>query len=195
MLSKQPIQTSTADRELFIRTVPNLMTFLAVLLTLGFLVMIFSALTGIQLGSALSHPNPFTGYEAIWPGQPTVGLSEYVQGMDAGFVNCFSGDRYSTGSFGSWGIEAYLCMDAPSDRVFRSVQIAIADNRIHDLLLFSNVLPENTLMLYWGIPDSIAASGKYQWVELYWERSTYSANALVNKIDSVVKLITVTAKA
>jgi hypothetical protein len=182
------------DRELFIRTLPNIMIIVAILLTFGFLVTIISALTGIELGNTLSHPNPFTAYEAIWPGQPTAELSEYIQRTDAGFVNCFSGDRYSTGSFGSWGIERYLCMDNPSDSVFGSVQVAIADSRIHNLLLFSNVLLENALMLYWGIPDSIAQSRKSQWVELYWERRGYSASALVNKTNSVVKLITVTAK-
>lgn len=194
MLSSQRIQSPTSDRELFVRDLPTYVIFLAVLLTLSFLVMITSAFTGVQLGSTLSHPNPFTPYETIWPGQTAAALFEYAQGSGTGFVNCFSGERYAIGSFGSWAKDRYQCMNTLGDSVFRSVQVDVAQNRIHDMLLFSDVLPEDTLMLYWGIPDSIAQSGNPQWLKLYWERSTYSADALVNKADSIVKLITLTVK-
>ena len=86
------------------------------------------------------------------------------------------------------------CADYPKGNIFRTVSVTIENNRIRQLEFYSDVLPEDSLLLYWGMPDSITQSGNPQIVNLYWERSTYSALASVMKSGSVVKLITLTAK-
>jgi len=196
-------RTSTSHRGLVIRTLPALVAFLAILLTMTFLVLMASLLEGIQLRNTLIGANPFTAYEVLWPGQPLNSVTAYAQGKRKGFVSCFSGQPLfnqtspapSTGATGSCspptGNGFYL--DSGDDPIFQTVAVTIIDDRVSELMLFSNSLQEDAVSLYWGAPDTIALSGDNQSFELYWERSSYSANALVNKADSVVKLITITA--
>ncbi len=85
------------------------------------------------------------------------------------------------------------CMDSRTDGVFRWMTVAIGDDQVQKLELFSDFLQRDTLLLYWGAPDAIAKSGDDLYMDLYWERGTYSAKASVLEHDSMVKVVTLTA--
>jgi len=185
-------------------TLPGLVVLLSVLLTFSFFVLMLSTLVGLQLGNTLLHPSPFGGFEALWPGQSIVGLSAYARHTARGYLPCVTSVtpprhylglqvQFAAGAYNGGG-SALKCADYPKDDVFRTVNVTIENNRIQQLEFYSDVLPEDGLLLYWGMPDSITQSGNPQIVNLYWERKTYSALASVIKSDLVVRLLTLIAK-
>jgi hypothetical protein len=86
------------------------------------------------------------------------------------------------------------CMNAPNDGVFRWMTVAIDDSQVQELKLFSEVLQQDSLFLYFGAPDAIGKSGSDSRLDLYWDRGTYSVTASVQVHDLVVKLVTLAAK-
>ncbi len=77
---------------------------------------------------------------------------------------------------------------------FRTMRVTVVDNRVQELVLFSDILQQDSLMLYWGIPDSITGSNNDRWMFLNWNRDTYSAVAMVTQSNSMVQLLTLTSK-
>jgi hypothetical protein len=204
--AEQPLNNvSIGFKPLHVNTLPGIVVRLSVLLTLSFVVLILSTLAGLQLGNTLLHPSPFAAFEAIWPGQSVTSLSAYAGRNARDSLPCIAASAPQSQYIGldvqvapvayNGSAQAVMtCADYPKDDIFRTVSVTIENNRIRQLEFYSDVLPEDSLLLYWGMPDSITQSGNPQIVNLYWERSTYSVLASVMKSGSVVKLITVTAK-
>ena len=192
------------NKPLLINTLPGILALLAVLLTVSFLVLTLSTLTGLQLGNALVHPNPFAAYEAVWPGQSAASVAAFALGSRQGYMPCVAGAsprkpyaslevRIAPGAYETLGDKGD-CIHAPNNGIFRWMTVAIEDDQVQELQLFSDVLQQDTLLLYWGAPDAIAKAGNDSLLNLYWERSTYSAVASVLERDSVVRAVTLTAK-
>jgi hypothetical protein len=77
---------------------------------------------------------------------------------------------------------------------FRSMRVTLVDNRVQELILFSDVLQQDTVLYYWGIPDSIKGSPMDKWMYLYWNRDGYSVVAMVTQSNARVGLLRLTAK-
>lgn len=189
------------------QTLPKAVLVAAVGLTIGFVMFMLSTIAGLQLGNTLLRPSPFIPYEAIWPGQTLESLEAYARGLPERQIACMAGGSPSLGSPYS-GVTVYhipenmpntslnaelVCSYQPASGLFRWVTVRIINSRISQLELLSDVLPEDVLQLYWGMPDAISRMGRDQRLNLYWERSGYSAMATVMETSSVVRIVTLTA--
>lgn len=203
-MSEIPIlDREPSRRALVIPALPTLLLVLALLLTFGLLIAMITVLISFRLGDMMARPNPFTAYEAIWPGQPITDMAEYSIRMPKGYFRCYTesfGIEYPsqriTVTYGTNQPPQNMTCDNSADNdVFRYMGIRINDSRIQELDLFSDVLHEDTLFLYWGAPDAITEGQIGKTVYLYWDRSTYEATATITKPYSVVNLVTIKAKA
>ena len=178
---------------LVIHTVPFFMAFVAVLLTVSFVILIASIVSGLGIRTMLLHPNPFAAYESVWPNQSIASVAAYAQHIPQGSMACVSGAsprqpyssldvRVAPGAYSSLGSNI-RCMNTPRDGVFGWMTIAIDDNRVQELQLFSDGFRQDALLLYWGAPDAITRSGDDSSLHLYWEHSTYSAVASIRETD------------
>ena len=142
--------------------------FIAVLLTFSFMLLILSTLAGLQLGNTLRRPNPFVNYEALWPGQPITSLATYGRQNRNSYLPCIAGTspleayrglgiRVSPGAYDSLG-QVIQCVDYPNDGVFHSISVTIVADQIQQVEFHSDVLREDMLLLYWGMPDSITSA-------------------------------------
>jgi hypothetical protein len=86
------------------------------------------------------------------------------------------------------------CFDYPTDGIFRWITFRLNNDQVQELQLFSDVLQQDTLFLYWGAPDAIHQSGDERRLNLHWERDTYSVMASVIKSSWIAQLVTITAK-
>ncbi len=200
---RRPVKRASS-RKLVIHTLPAFVTFIAVVLTLSFIILIASAFTGLRLGNSLLHPNPFAAYEAVWLGQSMASVAAYAQRTPQGYISCVSdalpGQQFSgmeVRIVPSNGLSSRIrCMmvNATDDGEFRWMMVTIDENRVQELQLSSDSLPQDVLFLYWGPPNSISRSGTDSLLNLYWERSTYSAMAAIREADSTVTSVTLTAR-
>ena len=191
-----------SSKTLVIHTLPALVGFVAILFTFGFVVLMLSVLTGFQAGNMLLHPNPFASYEALWPGQPITSIAGYFSQAPEGHLHCmlvetgsesyFRLDAISiVGAVTAYQHRTIFCQQFPDNGVFRAITVNIETDRVQALQLISSVLQQDALYLYWGAPDAITRGN--QSLYLRWDRSTYSAVARVNEVNSVVQRVTVTA--
>lgn len=189
------------------QTLPKAVLVAAVGLTIGFAMFMLSTIAGLQLGNTLLRPSPFIPYEAIWPGQTLESLEAYATGLPEGQIACMAGSAHSPGTPYT-GETVYhipentpstlsntelVCSYQPASGLFRWVTVRIKNSRIAQLELLSDVLPEDVLLLYWGMPDAISRMGREQRLNLYWERGSYSAMATVMEVSSMVRIVTLTA--
>ena len=189
---------------IIIYTLPAFVTFIAVVLTLSFIILIVSVFAGLHLENSLLHSNPLAAYEGVWPGQSTASVAAYAQRTPQGYISCVSdtpGQQFR-------GMEVRIvpgpppssskirCMkvNAPDDGKFRWMMVTIDENRVQELQLSSDSFPQDVLLLYWGPPDSISRSGTDSLLNLYWDHSTYSAMAVIRETDSIVKSVILTAR-
>jgi hypothetical protein len=179
-----------------------LVGFLAVLLTLSFITLIGSILLGFSTGDRLLHPNPFVGYEALWPGQSIASVAAFAERTPEGRMACITGvspsERYLglditvIAASSDQTDKTISCRYFPKDGGFNKTFVIIDADRVQEVQLFANSLPEDALLLYWGAPDSIT-KGHDQFMYLRWDHSTYIATAQVAEPDSVVKCVTLIA--
>ncbi len=176
------------------------------LFTLLFVLFMLSIISGYQLGNTLLRPSPFIPYEAIWPGLELDSLVAYARRTPEGFINCSSGVSATTSQpypvtttyvipRDSAALNGRLvCFFQPASGAFRWVTVHVEDEQIQQVELLSDVLPEDALLLYWGMPDAISRMGSDQRLNLFWERNSYSAMATVVETTSTVRIVTLTAK-
>ena len=187
-----------------IYTFPVLMVFASALLLFSFSLMILAIFGGLSIGNMALRPSPFAAYEGIWPGQSSASVAAYGMRIPQGYMPCISGAsplksysglevRVAPGAYNALGT-IVNCMSSPKDGVFHWMTMTIIDNRVKELNLFSDVLKQDTLLLYWGAPDAISKSDNDSQLNLYWERRTYSVIASILELDSVVKRVKLTAK-
>lgn len=187
-----------------IHTLPRVVLVAAFGLTFGFVTFILSTMAGMQLGNTLLRPSPFIPYEAIWPGQALESLETYVRRLPEGQITCTSGTSPSPSMpYASPVVyripgdailsSELVCSYEPASGLFRWVTIRMRNAQIAQLELISDVLPEDVLLLYWGMPDAILRMGSNQRLNLFWERGSYSAMATVMEATSVVRIVTLTA--
>ena len=193
-----------ASQGFVIYPLPAFVMFVATLLTLSFIILILAIVVGLHVGDSLLHPNPLATYGGVWPGQSQPSVAAYARRLPQGRISCITGAsprqqyigldvRVAAGAYDALG-RKISCMNKLDDGVFRWMTVAIDGNHVRELRLFSDTLPQDALLLYWGPPDSISRLGTDSLLNLYWEHSTYSAMAAVRESDSVVKLITLTAR-
>jgi hypothetical protein len=153
-------------------TFPTIVVRLSILFTFSFITLILSILAGLRLGNSLLHPSPFSAYEAVWPGQSIASLSEYAQQTIPDRLPCLTDVsprreypglevRVAAGAYNVLG-QAIKCTAYPKDGMFRVISLTIESDRIRQLEFYSEVLSEDVLLLYWGMPDSITPSGNPQ---------------------------------
>jgi hypothetical protein len=195
-----------APRALVIFVLPTLHLLLALLLTAITLTAIMSLLVSFRLGDMMARPNPFDNYALVWPGQSLADVAEYAHRTPEGHIACQSRtpilNEYpgllllaipNTDIF--YGPpQPVTCMDAIEKGTFRSVSITLKNGRIQELNLFSDFLQQEVLFLYWGAPDAITKGQNDQSLYLNWDRSTYTATAMLTKPYLVVSLVTLRAK-
>jgi hypothetical protein len=190
------------SRRVLVFPVPSTVLFvLALLLTFGLVMLMLTFLISFRLGDLMARPNPFTAYESIWPGQSIANMSQYAVRAPKAYFRCytessgaqFPGERVNI-PYGDNQPPQNMTCENNADDVFRYMGIRIKDNRIQELDLFSDVLQEDTLFLYWGAPDAITEGQIGKTVYLHWNRSSYEATATITKPYSVVNLVTITAK-
>jgi len=186
------------------QTLPKAVVVAAVGLTFGFVTFMLATVAGLQLGNTLLRPSPFIPYEAIWPGQSLESLETYVRRMAERQITCTSGEAPSPGApYSSAAVyripgdaipsSELVCSYSPASGLFRWVTVRMENARIEQLELISDVLPEDVLLLYWGMPDSISRMGSDQRLNLFWERGSYQAMATVMEATSLVRIVTLTA--
>jgi hypothetical protein len=189
-----------------IHTLPMVMLVIAVLLVSILMALMLSILTGLHLGNMMVRPHPFAAYEFLWPGQPVTSVAEFARRTPQGAIQCYA--RTSSlednpglvlhivygNDYGGQGLgQQVVCTDSQAaDSLFRSMNVTLSGDQVQELILFSDVLQQDTLLLYWGAPDSII-DGKAAWY-LQWNRSTYTATAMMAKSESAITLLTLTAK-
>ncbi|MEO8606257.1 MAG: hypothetical protein ABI690_00120 [Chloroflexota bacterium] len=195
-----------ARREKFIPKWTAFVGALALLTTVGLLVLTLVFMVSFKLGDMMARTNPFNNYELVWPGQTLADVAEYARQTSKGHVTCYSNTLEINPYPGSLLMmipnsesrytseNSMTCMDALEKSTFRSVSITIQNNRVQELNLFSDFLQQDVLSLYWGAPDAISKSQNGQAVYLHWDRSAYTASAMLNKPYLVVNLVTLTAK-
>ena len=187
-------RSRTLSSAFVIYTLPALAVFSAILLTFGFMVLIFSVLAGVHLGESQRHPNPFAGYAALWPGQPATNISAFARLATDERVSCLSSSPSQTGfAFSVAGLDMF-CSFTVREGPFRMLSVLVRGGEITELRFFSDKLPEDDLTLYWGIPDQIQTSANRYQLEMDWERATYSATASIDMVDATVKSVMLTAK-
>ena len=181
--------------------IPLLASFIAALLSLSFLVLIVSTLTGMQLGNKLLRPNPFTSLEAVWPGQSSGSVAAFVERTSEGGMLCFTGsDSNAPYSSSAVRLEAntivgvalanrIVCSAASNTGTFRSMTTTVEQGQVQELVLFSDVLHQDSLFLYWGAPDAISSADSAH-LYLHWNRESYAATAAVAEDGDMVSFIT-----
>ena len=183
---------------------PVFVVFASALLIVSFSVLMLSMVSGFRLGTQLVHSNPFAAYEAIWPGESVSSVAAFAQRTPQGAMKCISGAspiqsysglevRVAAGAYDALR-QKIACTHSPKDSVFRWMTIAIDHDQVSELELFSDVLQQESLLLYWGMPDSITRTASDQFLQLCWERSTYSATASIQEANSVVKIVMLKAR-
>ena len=194
-----------APRALVIFVLPTLHLLLALLLTAITLTAIMSLLVSFRLGDMLARPNPFASYEIIWPGQTLADVAEYARRTPEGHVACQSKTPILNEYPGLLHLaipntdiyfgppQPVTCMDTIETGAFRSISITLKNGRIQELNLFSDFLQQDALFLYWGAPDAIIKGQNGQSLYLQWDRSTYTATAMLTKPYLVVSLVTLRA--
>jgi hypothetical protein len=192
-----------SSKTLVIHTLPALVSFVAVLFTFGFVVLMLSVLTGFQAGNMLLHPNPFATYQALWPGQPIRSIAQYLQQTPEAHLDCIIQGEPSESYFRlvEFGAEEVMtthqyrtidCQLFTDNGVFRAITVTMGADQIRALQFISTGLSEDALYLYWGAPDSFTRCSRF--LCLRWDRGTYSAAAWVNERTSVVQRVTITLK-
>lgn len=185
--------------ESFGSRLPLLATFLAFLLIFSFAVLILSALLGLQLGSAALRPNLFADFQAVWPGQSVYSLAEFAQHTPEGALLCWSGAAPDEPVPGltvhvshdpNYIGDRIACTYAPTEGVFRSVSVRVEHGLVQEVTLFSDVLQQDSLLLYWGAPDAIHSIGSPQRQYMRWYHDTYLAEAAVLEGDYMVNIVT-----
>lgn len=175
---------------------------LALLFTFGLLMLMISLGISFRLGDMMARPNPFTAYDAIWPGQTITDMAEYAvrapEGYERCYIESFGREYPSQRTTVTYGANepppTMTCENNGANGLFRNIGLLFRGNRIQELDLFSDVLAEDILFLYWGAPDAITEGEIGKTIYLHWDRSTYKATATVTKPYSVVNLVTVVAK-
>ena len=200
-----PDHTKLSSQVIVIHTLPLLIVFFALLLTMSFIVLILSVAAGFGLGNVLLRSNPVAAYEAVWPGQSVAAVAAYAQHLPQGYLSCVSGAspaqpisgldvRVAPGAYGAMGPEI-ACTKSLDDGVFRWMTVIIRGEQVQALKLISDGLQQDSLLLYWGAPDALTKSGDQSQINLYWQRDTYSAMASIVEPDLEVQSLALTASA
>ena len=194
----------TTSRSQVIHPLSALLASISILLLVSFVVLIASMLAGLYLGTMQLHPNVFATYNAVWPGQTMASLAAFAQHTPEGRIKCIADEAPSkvyphlvvNVTIGATGVlnHTTYCMSAVDDALFHKIEVVLSDGQVQVLKLFSDTLHHDTLLLYWGAPDAIQRRGDNQPLYLEWNRRTYSATALVRELDSMVTVVTLTAK-
>jgi hypothetical protein len=191
-------------RVLIIPTLPALAAFLSTLLFLSVVVLVLAMLEGMQVGHNLLHPNPFIPYEALWPGQSIGSVADYARRTHKGNIPCYTDSAfdtvlsglvvYSNYNYYVSGNHVVTCIGDRREDVFRQMLVTLANEKVRELFLFSDTLRQDTLTLYWGVPDAITRGSNGQSIFLHWNQETYTATATINEPDAMVSLVTLIAK-
>jgi len=188
----------------FKRRIP-LVILVSVWLTLTFAIAMMSGLAGVSAGNRLIHHNPFAAYGALWPGQSIESVAAYAWQTPQGFIPCLSSESAGLDYDGLTMRHIYSALDdtkstvctySPDDNVFQGIMVTIVDNRVQELQFFSDVLLEDSLLLYWGMPDAVTRFGNDQALDLRWNRTTYQARAVAQpvRLGAIVKTVMLTAR-
>ncbi len=195
-----------SSRLRFSATLPAFVSVLALLLTVGLLVLIVSLIVSFRLGDMMARPNPFNNYELVWPGQTLADVAEYAHRTAKGHIACSSNTPIVNEYPGSLLLvipdtdmfygppQPMICTDNSEKGTFRSISITIKNDQIQELNLFSDYLQQDVLSLYWGVPDAITKGLNGESLYLHWDRSSYEATAMLTKPYLVVSLVTLRAK-
>ncbi|MEO8606256.1 MAG: hypothetical protein ABI690_00115 [Chloroflexota bacterium] len=196
------LNRESARRVLDIPVAPSVLMVLALMLTFGLVIVMLSLLVSFRLGETMARPNPFSAYESLWPGQSIADMVEFGVHMPKSYTRCYTesysaqypGEKVTVTYGATQPPENMTCANSVDNDLFRFMGIRIKENQIQEIDLFSDVLQEDTLYLYWGAPDSITEGQVGRTVYLHWDRTTYTATATLIKPYSVVNLVTLVAK-
>ncbi len=189
----------TPKRALVIHALPTFIIFLALMMVTIFLTAILSLLAMIRLENSLIHPNPLVAYEAFWPGQSITSIVNDTYQIISSTLRCYSPMLGDSGYPAGIKLDDYIKLISPYDKlsclgntpddIFHSIRVDIQDERVQQLDLFSDILQEDTLLLYWGAPDAIQRGTDGRYIYLRWNCSTYIATASIPANGSVVSFL------
>ena len=159
--ANQPLNNlQKAGQPLHVNMFPVIVVLLSILLTVSFIVLILSSLIGLQLGNSLLHPVPVCPYEAAV--QSIESLAAYARQTTQGHLLCLtdaSPHRTNTASDGPVAVplqqhtqSSHKMRGLSEGRDFGVIGLTIRDDRIQQLEFYPDVLPEDVLLFYWGMP-------------------------------------------
>ena len=122
-----------------------------------------SLLVGVGVGNSFLYPNLFADYEALWPGQSITSVMGYAQHTPEGYMTCISSRKLPSEAYPGLAITtiyagldrsdtSLVCQSSPQHSLFRQITVIIDQDQVQEVALFSDVLQQNTLCLYWAHP-------------------------------------------
>lgn len=202
-MSEVPLSQSGSSRRALLTLAPTMLFMvLMLLLTFALLTIIMSIFVSFRLGDMMARPNPFTRYAAVWPGQTVESMAQYLSASPEDQLRCYDealgtqqpGQRIQITDESSQPPENMTCINTDPDPAFYALGVRIKDNQVRELDLYSQALQEDTLVLYWGVPDSITKSRYGQSLLLKWDRRDYRVTAVLVKPYTIVSVVIITAK-
>jgi hypothetical protein len=181
-----------SGRAIGVSAFPALVLSLSLMLMASFMILILISIVG-HSASAVARPDPFVPFRAVWPGQSLVSIANYVQPSPNEPMTCWVADQ-SLGAnsrgiaiqvlYASFDPEdtSFVCTYSLQEGLVSKMSLVIDDERVQKLQLYPEALRADSLLLYWGTPDSVTRVGDGQILYIMWVRDGVRAVAVVDDI-------------